>query len=102
MIRRPPISTRTYTLFPYTTLFRSAELSTGQWDEIVGIVLERRLIPFLDMAYQGLGEGFDRDAYLVRALADAGVAFLVANSFSKIFSLYGERDRKSTRLNSSH
>lgn len=68
-----------------------AELSTGQWDEIVGIVLERRLIPFLDMAYQGLGEGFDRDAYLVRALADAGVAFLVANSFSKIFSLYGER-----------
>lgn len=68
-----------------------AELSTKQWDEIVSIVVERRLIPFLDMAYQGLGEGFERDAYLVRALASAGVAFLVANSFSKIFSLYGER-----------
>src|SRR5690606_2011661 len=51
-----------------------AELSTKQWDEIVSIVVERRLIPFLDMAYQGLGEGFERDAYLVRALASAGVA----------------------------
>lgn len=68
-----------------------AELSTEQWDEIVSIVVERRLIPFLDMAYQGLGEGFERDAYLVRALAAADVAFLVANSYSKIFSLYGER-----------
>ncbi|HUH86546.1 MAG TPA: amino acid aminotransferase [Pusillimonas sp.] len=68
-----------------------AELSTAQWDEVIKIVIEQRLIPFLDMAYQGLGEGFDRDAYLVRALASANVAFLVANSFSKIFSLYGER-----------
>lgn len=68
-----------------------AELSTQQWDEIVSIVAERRLIPFLDMAYQGLGEGFERDAYLVQALVSADVAFLVANSFSKIFSLYGER-----------
>ncbi len=68
-----------------------AELSTQQWDEIVAIVIERRLIPFLDLAYQGLGEGFERDAYLVRALASSDVAFLVANSFSKIFSLYGER-----------
>lgn len=68
-----------------------AELDTAQWDEIIKIVLERRLIPFLDMAYQGLGESFERDAYLVRALTSANVAFLVANSFSKIFSLYGER-----------
>lgn len=68
-----------------------AELSTDQWDEVIKIVIERRLIPFLDMAYQGLGEGFKRDAYLVRTLASSNVAFLVANSFSKIFSLYGER-----------
>lgn len=68
-----------------------AELTPMQWDEIIKIVLERQLIPFLDMAYQGLGEGFEPDAYLVRALASADVAFLVANSFSKIFSLYGER-----------
>lgn len=68
-----------------------AELSTAQWDEIVAIMIERRLIPFLDMAYQGLGEGFERDAYLVRALVASEAAFLVASSFSKIFSLYGER-----------
>lgn len=68
-----------------------ADLSAQQWDEIVSIVTQRRLIPFLDMAYQGLGEGFEPDAYLVRALVAANAPFLVANSFSKIFSLYGER-----------
>ena len=68
-----------------------ADLTTQQWDEVVRIVAERELLPFIDMAYQGLGEGFDQDAYLVRALADAGLSFLVCNSFSKIFSLYGER-----------
>lgn len=68
-----------------------ADLTHAQWDEIVQIVAERKLLPFLDMAYQGLGEGFDQDAYLVRALVQADQSFLVANSFSKIFSLYGER-----------
>jgi len=68
-----------------------ADLNAAQWDEVVEIIQARRLIPFLDMAYQGLGQGLDQDAYLVRQLAKSGVAFLVANSFSKIFSLYGER-----------
>ncbi len=68
-----------------------ADLNTEQWDEVVNIVSRRRLLPFLDMAYQGLGEGFESDAYLVRALVKAELPFLVANSFSKIFSLYGER-----------
>jgi len=68
-----------------------ADLSPAQWDEVVQIVSQRRLLPFLDMAYQGLGEGLEQDAYLVRALVAADLPFLVANSFSKIFSLYGER-----------
>ena len=68
-----------------------ADLDASQWDEVVQIIQSRGLIPFLDMAYQGLGEGLDQDAYLVRQLARAGAPFLVANSFSKIFSLYGER-----------
>jgi len=54
-------------------------------------VKERGLIPFIDMAYQGFDEGIDADAYAVRAMADAGVQCFVANSFSKNFSLYGER-----------
>ncbi|MEX8702772.1 aromatic amino acid transaminase, partial [Salmonella enterica] len=48
-------------------------------------------IPFLDIAYQGFGAGMDEDAYAIRAIASAGLPALVSNSFSKIFSLYGER-----------
>ena len=51
----------------------------------------RNLIPFLDIAYQGFGAGMDDDAYAIRAIAHAGIPMLVSNSFSKIFSLYGER-----------
>ena len=68
-----------------------ADLSQAQWDQIVDIVVSRRLIAFLDMAYQGFGDGLDDDAYLVRALVCANASFLVANSYSKTFSLYGER-----------
>ncbi len=68
-----------------------ADLNSAQWDEVVRIVARRKLLPFLDMAYQGLGEGLERDAYLVRALVKADLPFLVANSYSKIFSIYGER-----------
>lgn len=68
-----------------------ADLTHNQWDEIVEIIASRRLLPFLDMAYQGLGEGFEHDAYLPRALVKANQAFLIATSFSKNFSLYGER-----------
>ena len=52
---------------------------------------EGDLIPFFDMAYQGFGSGMDEDAFAVRAAADAGLSFLVANSFSKNLSLYSER-----------
>jgi aromatic-amino-acid transaminase len=55
------------------------------------VIVERGLIPFVDMAYQGFGDGLDDDAWSVRALASAGAQAFVANSFSKNFSLYGER-----------
>lgn len=51
----------------------------------------RDLIPFLDIAYQGFGQGLEEDAYAIRALDKSGLNFIVSNSFSKIFSLYGER-----------
>jgi len=68
-----------------------ADLTPAQWDEVVEIIASRQLLAFLDVAYQGLGEGLDADAYLVRALVKANQSFLVSGSFSKIFSLYGER-----------
>ncbi len=58
---------------------------------MIEIVKARDLIPFLDIAYQGFGAGMDEDAYAIRAIASAGLPALVSNSFSKIFSLYGER-----------
>lgn len=62
-----------------------------QWDRIVATCVERGLMPFLDIAYQGFAEGIEQDAAVVRKFAAAGVDFLVASSFSKSFSLYGER-----------
>jgi aromatic-amino-acid transaminase len=62
-----------------------------QWATIIEIVVARRLMPFMDFAYQGFGDGIDEDAYVLRRLADAGIQFLVSSSFSKSFSLYGER-----------
>ncbi|WP_338440287.1 amino acid aminotransferase [uncultured Aquabacterium sp.] len=67
------------------------DLSAAQWTQLVEVVKARQLLPFLDIAYQGFGGGIDEDAFALRALADAGVSFFVANSFSKSFSLYGER-----------
>ncbi len=67
------------------------DLSRAQWDALIPLLNEHRLLPFLDLAYQGYGDGLDEDAYAVRALADAGGAFFVANSFSKSMSVYGER-----------
>jgi Aspartate/tyrosine/aromatic aminotransferase len=67
------------------------DLSREQWGQVIEVVQERGLIPFLDMAYQGMGQGMDEDAYAVRAMADAGLNVLVANSFSKNLSVYGER-----------
>src|SRR5690606_32457017 len=52
---------------------------------------ERELVPFLDIAYQGFGDGIYEDAEAVRLFADSGLEFFVSSSFSKSFSLYGER-----------
>ena len=68
-----------------------ADLTPEQWDQVIAVLLERNLIPFLDIAYQGFAEDLDKDAYAIRALDRAGAKFLLSNSFSKIFSLYGER-----------
>lgn len=67
------------------------DLDQSQWQQVVEVVKARNLIPFLDIAYQGFGEGLVEDAYAIREMARAGVPCLVSNSFSKIFSLYGER-----------
>ncbi|MFT3717743.1 aromatic amino acid transaminase [Pseudorhodoferax sp.] len=67
------------------------DLSPAQWDALVPVLRARELIAFVDMAYQGFGDGLDEDAYGVRALAGAGLQCFVANSFSKNFALYGER-----------
>ncbi|MEB5962669.1 aromatic amino acid transaminase [Enterobacter sichuanensis] len=68
-----------------------ADLTNAQWDAVIEVLKERNLIPFLDIAYQGFGAGMEEDAYAIRAVASAGLPALVSNSFSKIFSLYGER-----------
>ncbi|MEQ4454111.1 aromatic amino acid transaminase [Kosakonia sp. YIM B13605] len=68
-----------------------ADLTHAQWDQVVEVLKARNLIPFLDIAYQGFGAGMEDDAYAIRAVARAGLPALVSNSFSKIFSLYGER-----------
>ena len=68
-----------------------ADLTNPQWDAVIEVLKARNLIPFLDIAYQGFGAGMEDDAYAIRAVASAGLPALVSNSFSKIFSLYGER-----------
>jgi aromatic-amino-acid transaminase len=68
-----------------------ADLSDAQWQEVVAVCQQRGLIPFLDMAYQGFAEGIDADAVAVRAFAASGLQFFISSSFSKSFSLYGER-----------
>jgi aromatic-amino-acid transaminase len=73
------------------------DLTRVQWEALIPVLCERRLVPYLDLAYQGFGDGLEADAHAVRALAAARLAdgtplsFFVANSFSKSMSLYGER-----------
>ena len=67
------------------------DLSRAQWDQLIPLLKQRQLLPYLDLAYQGFGDGIEEDAYAVRALAQAGVSFFIANSFSKSMSVYGER-----------
>ncbi|HYO26890.1 MAG TPA: amino acid aminotransferase [Azonexus sp.] len=68
-----------------------ADLSDAQWSEVVEICKDRGLVPFLDMAYQGFADGIDADTVAVRAFSASGLQFLASSSFSKNFSLYGER-----------
>jgi len=68
------------------------DLDATQWQQLIELLKERRLLPFVDMAYQGFDKGTDADATAVRLLEASGIAaFVVANSYSKSFSLYGER-----------
>ena len=67
------------------------DLSTAQWTEVIDVVVSRGLMPFVDIAYQGFGDGIDADGEVVRRFARAGCPVFVSNSFSKSFSLYGER-----------
>ncbi len=67
------------------------DLEDGQWEQIIAAVKERGLVPFLDMAYQGFGNGIAEDGKVVIKFLDAGLNIFVSTSFSKSFSLYGER-----------
>ncbi|WP_179405004.1 amino acid aminotransferase [Burkholderia guangdongensis] len=67
------------------------DLDEAQWQKLIDVLETRELLPFVDMAYQGFGAGLDSDAFAVREIARRGLPAFIANSFSKNFSLYGER-----------
>jgi len=73
------------------------DLTRAQWDALIPLLAEHDLLPYVDLAYQGFGDGIVEDAYALRALATARgrdgrpLSFFVVNSFSKSISLYGER-----------
>jgi aromatic-amino-acid transaminase len=68
-----------------------ADLSEGEWREIVEVCQARALVPFIDMAYQGFANGINEDAVALKLFAASGLQFFIATSYSKLFSLYGER-----------
>ncbi|MHC8315120.1 amino acid aminotransferase [Pseudomonas sp. LB3P31] len=67
------------------------DLSPADWNNVLDVVKAKGHVPFLDMAYQGFGDGIEEDAAAVRLFAQSGLTFFVSSSFSKSFSLYGER-----------
>lgn len=67
------------------------DLGEDDWAQVAQVIVERRLVPLLDLAYQGFAGGIEPDAAVVRRFAALGIPVLVASSFSKSFSLYGER-----------
>ncbi|MFJ4588646.1 amino acid aminotransferase [Pseudomonas moraviensis] len=67
------------------------DLTPADWKNVLEVVKAKGHVPFLDMAYQGFGDGIDEDAAAVRLFAESGLTFFVSSSFSKSFSLYGER-----------
>lgn len=68
-----------------------ADLTNDQWKEVIAAIKEHDLVAYIDMAYQGFAEGIEQDGETVRQFAASGLQFFVASSFSKSFSLYGER-----------
>ncbi|HEX8988593.1 MAG TPA: amino acid aminotransferase [Rhodocyclaceae bacterium] len=68
-----------------------ADLTADQWKEVVAAVKEKNLVAFIDMAYQGFADGIKQDAVALDLFAASGLQFFVSSSFSKSFSLYGER-----------
>jgi aromatic-amino-acid transaminase len=68
-----------------------ADLDAAQWREVIDVISARGLVAFIDIAYQGFADGISEDALAVKLFAASGLQFLVASSFSKSFSLYGER-----------
>lgn len=68
-----------------------ADLTNEEWDQVIMVIEDRQLIPFIDIAYQGFGVSIDDDAYAIREIARHGLPCLVSHSFSKNFSLYSER-----------
>ncbi len=67
------------------------DITPAQWDRVIEVVKARNLTPFLDMAYQGFGHGIAEDGAVIAKFVAAGLVFFVSTSFSKSFSLYGER-----------
>lgn len=67
------------------------DITPAQWDQVITVVKARGLTPFLDMAYQGFGHGIVEDGAVIQKFVDAGLTCFVSTSFSKSFSLYGER-----------
>lgn len=67
------------------------DITPEQWDRVVEAVKAKDLVAFLDMAYQGFGNGIQEDGAVIGKFVDAGLTFFVSTSFSKSFSLYGER-----------
>ena len=67
------------------------DLTREQWKALLPVLQRRNLLPYLDIAYQGYGDGIEEDADAIRLLASSGLSFFVANSFSKSMSVYGER-----------
>lgn len=67
------------------------DLDPADWKAVLEVIRERNHVPFLDIAYQGFGDGIEEDSAAVRLFAESGLSFLVSSSFSKSFGLYGER-----------
>ena len=67
------------------------DISAEQWDQVIAVIQAKGLTPFLDMAYQGFGNGIAEDGAVIQKFVASGLSFFVSTSFSKSFSLYGER-----------